>query len=477
MAAGGMAADDRRDSRKAAAGEAQRREHILAGAGKTAARIAHAPVFDIGGRDAGIGERGADVAGMEEIEAVAPEAAMDVDDEGLRRGRRAEVDELQRIGAIREALAGGGSGEGQQVARHVGITIISRFFLGRVGPVARLFGSRFSLKIEREKPMVRFSLFLVCAAACLAQTPKTPKEPPKPPADVDQALRARVQEFFQYHVTGEFRKAEALVAEDTKDLYYNRDKPRYLKFIEIARIDYNPDFTKATATVMVVTPQMIPGWEGGAPTIPIPSTWKIENGKWCWYLEPEAFLRTPFGSIPLNTVSSAAAANPGQLPASLFPAPGPQLNGTTLPAVTPNPVAPNPGVPMAGGQPAPAIAGMDPAALAAIAGAQKLGMSAAGIPGAVPPDAKGKIKPDKEQISLTPGKSGTVTFANTASDGRTLLLLNRLQGIQAKLDRDDVKGGETATLTLEAGKDAKDGILNLVIPQTGEMYSIRVSVK
>src|ERR1035438_2690217 len=150
--------------------------------------------------------------------------------------------------------------------------------------------------------MTRSTLLLLCAVACLAQTPK---EPAKPPADVDQALRARVREFIQDHVTGEFRKAEALVAEDTKDLFYNRNKPRYLQFVEIARIDYSANFTKATATVMVVSPEMIAGWGGGPPTIPIPTTWKIENGKWCYYLEPEAFLRTPFGSFPLNTVTKA----------------------------------------------------------------------------------------------------------------------------------------------------------------------------
>jgi len=50
----------------------------------------------------------------------------------------------------------------------------------------------------------------------------------RPPADVDQALRARITEFFQFHVTGEYRKAEALVAEDTKDYFYDHNKPKYL---------------------------------------------------------------------------------------------------------------------------------------------------------------------------------------------------------------------------------------------------------
>src|SRR5689334_1176050 len=118
--------------------------------------------------------------------------------------------------------------------------------------------------------MVRFILVPLCAAVCLAQTPA---EPPKPPADVDAALRARVTEFVQYHVTGEFRKAEALVAEDSKDLFYNRNKPRYMQLVKIERIDYSENFTKAIATVMVVLPSMIPGWTDGPPSVPIPLTW------------------------------------------------------------------------------------------------------------------------------------------------------------------------------------------------------------
>jgi len=110
---------------------------------------------------------------------------------------------------------------------------------------------------------------LLCMAACFAQTKEVP---PQPPAETDSALRARITEFFQYHVTGQFRKAEALVAEDSKDIFYNRNKPRYIKFLEIARIDYSENFTKALATVTVTSMEMIPGWTAGAPTIPVLSS-------------------------------------------------------------------------------------------------------------------------------------------------------------------------------------------------------------
>jgi hypothetical protein len=318
--------------------------------------------------------------------------------------------------------------------------------------------------------MVRSTLLLACAAVSLAQTPKPPANPP---ADVDRALRARVEEFFQYHVTGEFRKAEALVAEDTKDLFYNRNKPRYLKFVNIDHINYNDDFTKATAIVMVVSPEMIAGWVGGPPTLPIPSTWKIEDGKWYFYLEPETFLRTPFGNISLNAASKAAPTAPGMMPPGFLPA-GSAPSGISMPGMPPM-AGPPMGVPGTGAPAAPQ--GVDPAAMAAIAGANQLGMAPAGIQGAIPAEMMDKIKPDKTEIILSAGKSEKITFANSAGDVRSLMVLGGVPGVTAKLDHPDVKGGEKAELTLEAGKDAKDGVFRLAVPQTGEVFSIKIVVK
>jgi len=299
--------------------------------------------------------------------------------------------------------------------------------------------------------MLRSALVLICVSACVAQTPKPA---PKPPAEVDKALRERIEQFFQYHVTGEFRKAEALVAEDTKDVYYNRNKPRYIKYVGIDHINYEEGFTKAYAVVMVMSPEMMEGWSGGPPTLPIPSTWKIENGKWCWYLDPDTFSRTPFGNIPMSAMQAAAQA--GGTPSTLFQG---------APAAT----AP----PAAGGN-----TDIDPAALAAVAGARKLGMgNAAGIPGAIPSEMLDKIKPDRSDIALAVGKPAKITFANSAPDLRSLMLLGAMGGVAAKFDHTDVQPGQSAELTLEAGKDAKDGVLRIAIPQTGELITIRVFVK
>src|ERR1035438_7631535 len=95
--------------------------------------------------------------------------------------------------------------------------------------------------------MNRFACFALFAALAFGQ-PNDPFQP-RPPKEVDAALRARVQEFFDLHVKGQFRKAEELVAGDTKDFFYSGNKPKYVSF-EISRIDYSADFTRAKVLVM-----------------------------------------------------------------------------------------------------------------------------------------------------------------------------------------------------------------------------------
>src|SRR6185503_11638050 len=95
--------------------------------------------------------------------------------------------------------------------------------------------------------MLRLAFFALLTPAIYAQNPADLFN--KPPADVDQALRARITEFYQYHVKQQFRQAEALVAEDTKEFFYTHNKPQYLSF-EIARIEYSENFTRAKATML-----------------------------------------------------------------------------------------------------------------------------------------------------------------------------------------------------------------------------------
>jgi len=130
----------------------------------------------------------------------------------------------------------------------------------------------------------------------------------KPPAGVDQALRARIKEFYQYHVKQQFRQAEALVADDTKEFFYSHNKPQYLTF-EIVRIEYSEKFTRAKATMLTEQYIMMPGFMDKPMKVPSPSTWKLEKGKWCWYVDPESLKETPFGKM-----TAGPGATTGSLP-------------------------------------------------------------------------------------------------------------------------------------------------------------------
>ena len=73
---------------------------------------------------------------------------------------------------------------------------------------------------------------------------------PRFPEKVDKALRGRVNEFFQYHVDGNFRKAMELVADETQNEYFDSGKTK-LKSFKLDDIKYSDKFDKATVTITV----------------------------------------------------------------------------------------------------------------------------------------------------------------------------------------------------------------------------------
>ena|ERR1035438_7815464 len=163
--------------------------------------------------------------------------------------------------------------------------------------------------------MHRFAQFAVFALfAALASAQANDPFKPKPPADVDAALRARVQEFFDLHVKGEFRKAEGLVAEDTKDFFYSRNKPKYLS-CDLSRIDYLENFTRANAVMVCEMYIMVPGFTDHPMKVPTPSAWKLENGKWCWWVDQDALRDTPWGRMTAGPFPTKGAAPPPSLAA------------------------------------------------------------------------------------------------------------------------------------------------------------------
>jgi hypothetical protein len=125
----------------------------------------------------------------------------------------------------------------------------------------------------------------------VAQTPADYFD--KAPPDVDDALRARITGFYQAHVDKKFRQADQYVAEDTKDFYYEANKPAYISF-QIDKILYSDNFTKAKA-IVTCKMHVVVGFVDQVSMVPTPSTWKLENGQWCWYVDQKAGRDTPFG--------------------------------------------------------------------------------------------------------------------------------------------------------------------------------------
>ncbi|MFN0172072.1 MAG: hypothetical protein ACKV22_37185 [Bryobacteraceae bacterium] len=153
-------------------------------------------------------------------------------------------------------------------------------------------------------------LTLFCLMAALPAYPQSLQEQlDKAPPEVEHRLRERINGFYQAHLDRKFRQAEKFIAEDTKDLFYERRKPQIEKF-EIREIHYSDKFTKAKATILCEQVIMLPGFAGKAVPVPIASQWKIENGDWYFFVDQKELSQTPFGEMK----SGARSGGGGDLP-------------------------------------------------------------------------------------------------------------------------------------------------------------------
>ncbi len=118
----------------------------------------------------------------------------------------------------------------------------------------------------------------------------------KAPPAVDAALRERVQAFYQAQSNGKFREAEKLVAEESKDAYFEADKRRCRKF-EIVKINYTDNFTKATALTNCDTDMvMVPGGVIRV-TMPVSSIWVVQQENWYWTVPIRKNRESGFGTL------------------------------------------------------------------------------------------------------------------------------------------------------------------------------------
>jgi hypothetical protein len=162
--------------------------------------------------------------------------------------------------------------------------------------------------------MHRKFLFPAVAITAWAQQPSPAA------AEAEAAVRGRAEQFFQLQVDKKYRQAEALVAEDTKDDYYNGSKFTFKSF-NIERIELLDDNTRAKVTIKGKVTLTMPTAGPIDFDAPNTSTWKVENGQWVWYIDHKAVIESPFGAL---------TAQKGNAPAAALPVPGKAPDIATL---------------------------------------------------------------------------------------------------------------------------------------------------
>jgi len=143
----------------------------------------------------------------------------------------------------------------------------------------------------------------LCLESVTAQQPAVPGE---------EELRERVREFYQLQLDKKFRQAEGLVAEDTKDFYYNSAKGNFRAF-RLAGVEIIKPGQLAKATVRATVTITMMGGEGVMPIeMPFSTDWKVENGKWVMFVDLKTPVKTPFGDFRRDVPVSGA--EPGGFP-------------------------------------------------------------------------------------------------------------------------------------------------------------------
>lgn len=156
------------------------------------------------------------------------------------------------------------------------------------------------------------SLTLTCASV-FGQEP--PAQPEPPPAEVDAALRGRVDKFYQATITGKYSGAFEVVADESKDEFIGSDKGSF-KSCETSKIEYSENFQKAKVTEACKTEWK---WHGRAwpVTVPLTTQWKVANGQWYWFAVKQTEFVTPWGIsriTPETSGDNAEAKTPPALP-------------------------------------------------------------------------------------------------------------------------------------------------------------------
>jgi hypothetical protein len=107
-------------------------------------------------------------------------------------------------------------------------------------------------------------------------------------------------------------------------------------------------------------------------------------------------------------------------------------------------------------------------------------IDAKGLPKDIPqtPEfAFGKTTADKKDVTIARGFSDKVTITNGSQGQVQLVILNHPAGVEPKLDKTELKGGDKAVLSLTASKDAKEGVVYVGLMPLGEPIAVQVKLK
>jgi hypothetical protein len=254
-------------------------------------------------------------------------------------------------------------------------------------------------------------LLLMIALNLPAQIPTLDK----PPQDVDDALRARIKQFYDNHVSRKYRQCEPLIAEESQDDFFVITKPALDSF-KIGTIEYSDHFTKAKVVIVGMMPVMMPLAAPKVMEQPFASFWKLINGEWFWYYNKGAANDTPFGK-----------AKPGV-------APGEAGSLTQPPDVT----------------------------LQALQSALKIDRTRIELAGGKP-----------ETVKVTNTLPGPASLSVVCPLGSL-----KEVGITASFDKTDLKANESATLTLTADPSKRTGAISLqiIVSPTNQVLNLTVTV-
>ncbi len=173
---------------------------------------------------------------------------------------------------------------------------------------------RIGVQVPASQPMnfmriIRLGLFLVACSLMWGQDPSDLFEKAPPP--IDEALRARINQFYSAYMAGKFRDAYPLVAEDSQDAFMESSKDTF-KACETLKIRYSENFTRAS---VLETCKGEWRWHGQTiPTqIPLSTNWKIIDGQWFWTYVKPTYAANPFsptGFVRIPDEKEIAAGGP-----------------------------------------------------------------------------------------------------------------------------------------------------------------------